>query len=118
MAVILPDVIGEYVDAPERFETGGVQYAGYFDPAEIAPEQITHFFLFLQNTFNAPVAINIKVNLPSTGGLFRSGRPLLKVQEPIIQLEMAQAEAGFLTLPVTTTEHIQEGEHPLTVELK
>jgi len=118
MAVILPDVIGEYVDAPERFETGGVQYAGYFDPAEIAPEQITHFFLFLQNTFNAPVAINIKVNLPSTGGLFRSGRPLLKVQEPIIQLEMAQAEAGLLTLPVITTEHIQEGEHPLTIELK
>ena len=118
MAVILPDVIGEYIDEPVRFETGGVQYAGYFDPAQIAPEQVTHFFLFLQNTFNAPVAINIKVNLPTTGGLFSSGRPILKVQESIIQVKMAQAEAGLLTLPVTTTEQIQEGEHSLTLELK
>ena len=109
MAVFLPDVIGEYVDESVRFETGGVQYAGYFDPAKIAPEQVTHLFLFLHNTLNAPVAINLKVNMPTTGGLFRSGQPILKVEEPVIQIKLASAEAGLLTLPVTTGEGIKAG---------
>ncbi len=118
MAVFLPDVIGEYVDESVRFETGGVQYAGYFDPAKIAPEQVTHLFLFLQNTLNAPVAINLKVNMPTTGGLFRSGQPILKVEEPVIQIKLASAEAGLLTLPVTTGEGIKAGEYPLTLNVK
>ena len=118
MAVLLPDVIGEYIGEPVRYQTGGIQYAGYFEPVEIAPEQVAHLFLFLQNTFNAPVAVGLKLNIPQTGGLFRGGRPMLMVQEPLIQLKLASAEAGLLTLPVTTTEHIQEGEHLLTLEVK
>jgi hypothetical protein len=118
MAVFLPDVIGEYVDGPVRFETGGVQYGGYFDPPQIAPEEITHLFLFFQNTFNAPVAINLKVNMPTTGGLFRGGQPILKVEEPIIQIKLASAEAGLLTLPVTTGEEIKPGEYSLGLNVK
>jgi hypothetical protein len=118
MAVFLPDIIGEYIDTPERYMTAGVQYAGYFEPAKIAPEQVTHLFLFLQNTFDAPVTVNIKANMPQTGGFFRSSQPILKVQDPIVQIKLAEAEAGLLTLPATTTEHVEEGEHALTIELK
>ena len=118
MAVILPDIIGEYVDLPERLETDGIQYAGYFEPAQIAPEQVTHLFLFLQNTLDAPMVVNLKTNIPQTGGLFRSGRPILEVQEPIIQIKLAGAEAGLLTLPVATTEHVKEGQHALVIEIK
>jgi hypothetical protein len=118
MAVILPDVIGEYVDGPERYATGGLQYAAYFDPGVIAPEQVSHLFLFLQNTLAAPVAVNIKVILPSSGGLFKASQPLLKVQTPLIQLKLAKAEAGMFTLPVTTTEHIEPGQHHLGLEVK
>ncbi len=118
MEVSLPDIIGEYLDTPARFEIDGVQLAGYFEPAKIAPEQITHLFLFIQNALNAPVKINVKIEMPQTRGLFRGGRPLLTVQEPAFQLKLAEAEVGLLTLPVTTTEHIVEGEHLLTIELK
>lgn len=118
MAILLPDVIGEYIDEPVRYQTDGIQYAGYFEPEQIAPEQVSHLFLFLQNTLNAPVGVYLKVNLPQTGGLFRGGRPMLMVQDSIIQLKLARAEVGLLTLPVTTTEHVQEGQHPLTLELK
>lgn len=116
MAVFLPDVIGEYVDTPERFASGGVQYAGYFEPDTIAPEQVTHLFLFLQNSLNAPVTINFKVHLPHPGGLFRSGQNLLKIEEPIFQAKLAPAEAGLLTLPVTTVENLKTGEYDLTIE--
>ncbi|HXV96899.1 MAG TPA: hypothetical protein VEC93_00645 [Anaerolineae bacterium] len=117
MAVSFPDIIGEYIDNPERFETGGVQYTGYFEPAKIAPEQVANLFLFLQNTLNVPLTVNIKAGLPQTGGLFGGGKPVLKVLEPIFQLKLAGAEAGLLTLPVTTG-HIKEGEQALTLELK
>ncbi len=118
MDVSLPDIIGEYVDAPERFETGGIQYAGYFEPAQIAPDQVSHLYLFLQNTLNTPITVNVKINIPQTKGLFRSGQPVLKVLKPMFQLKLAEAEAGLLTLPVTTTEHIKEGEYPLALEFK
>jgi hypothetical protein len=118
MAVSYPDIIGEYIDNPERFETGGVQYAGYFEPSKIAPEQVTNLFLFLQNTLNVPLTVTIKTELPQTGGLFGGGKPMLKVLEPILQLKLASAEVGILTLPVTTTEQVKEGEQKFSMELK
>jgi hypothetical protein len=117
MAISFPDIIGEYVDNPERFETSGVQYTGYFEPAKIAPEQVANLFLFLQNTLNTPLTVNIKAGLPQTGGLFGGGKPVLKVLEPVFQIRLAGAEAGLLTLPVTT-EHAKEGEQTLTLEFK
>lgn len=118
MAVSYPDIISEYTDSPERFETGGLQYAGYFDPAKVAPEQVANLFLFLQNTLNVPLSIIVKTESPQTGGLFGGGKPMLNVQEPQFQFKLAGAEAGLLTLPVTTTAHVKEGEHNLTLELK
>jgi hypothetical protein len=118
MAVSYPDIIGEYIDNPERFETGGVQYAGYFEPSKLAPEQVANLFLFLQNTLNVPLTINIKTELPQTGGLFGGGKPMLKVLEPLLQLKLAGAEAGLLTLPVTTPEQAKEGEYKFSLEFK
>jgi len=98
--------------------TGGVQYAGYFDPDSIAPEQITHLFIFMQNTFNVPVNVQIKVILPQSGGLFRRSAPLLKIQDPVLQVNLGKAEAGLLTIPITTTEHSKAGEQTVTIEMK
>ncbi|MBI1880492.1 MAG: hypothetical protein HYR94_20125 [Chloroflexi bacterium] len=118
MAVFYPDIIGEYIDNPERFETGGMQYTGYFEPSKIAPEQVANLFLFLQNTLNVPLIVNFRAGIPQTTGLFSGGKPMLKVIEPIFQLKLASAEAGLLTLPVTTTQHVKEGEQTLILELK
>lgn len=118
MAVAYPDIIGEYVDNPERYETAGVQYSGYFEPASITPEQVSQFYLFLQNTLNVPLAVTIKADIPQTGGLFGGGRPTLKVMEPIVQLKLASGEAGLLIWPVTTDPQVKAGEYPFNIELK
>lgn len=118
MTFAFPDIIGEYVDNPERFETAGVQYTGYFEPTPIAPEQVSNFYLFLQNTLNVPLTVTLKTDLTQTGGLFGGGKPMLKVMDPIIQLKLARAEAGLLTWPVTTTEHVKAGEHSFNIEFK
>lgn len=117
MAVALPDVIGEYIDRPERFATGGVQYAGYFEPATIAPEQVAHLYLFLQNTLDTDLTISLKINVPSSGGFLRSGRDLLEIDKPVVPLKMEAAEAGLLILPVTTTEAgAKGGSYDLVLE--
>ena len=78
MDVSLPDIIGEYVDTPERFETGGVQYAGYFEPSPVAPGQTTSLYLFLQSMLDGPLTVNIKIST-TTGRLFGGGQTIFKV---------------------------------------
>ena len=118
MAVSYPDVIGEYIDTPERFVTGGMQYAGYFDPATIAPGQVANLYVFLQNTLDVPLNINFKVNPPQTGGFLKSKNPILEIGTEDIELTLAAAEVDLLTLPVTTTEYAEDGNHSVTIEAK
>ncbi|HRV94955.1 MAG TPA: hypothetical protein P5526_22535 [Anaerolineae bacterium] len=117
MAVSYPDAIGEHVATSERYYTGGLQYAGYLEPAAIATGQVSNLFLFMQNMLNVPMTVTIKVSPPLTG-LFRGRKPLLRVGDPVIQIELAEAEAGLLTLPVTTTEQTGAGQFGLTIEVK
>jgi hypothetical protein len=117
MAAIYPDVIGEYIAATERFVADGLQYAGYFSPAVIAPGQVAHLYLFLQNVLNIPLTAHIKIQLPQTGFL-RGRKPLLKTRASGFQVKLAAAEAGLLTIPVTTTELAHNNQYSLTVELK
>jgi len=117
--IALPDVMGEYIVAPERFETGGLQYVGYFEPAVIAPGQVANLFLFVQNTFNTPLKATLQPVIPQAGGgLFRGGKPVLKVAKPAVQIQLTPAEAGLLTLPVTTTDEAEAGEFELVLEMK
>lgn len=117
MAISYPDAIGEHIDAQERYFTGGLQYAGYFSPASMAPGQIAHLYLFLQNVLNVPMTAGVKINPPQTGFL-RGGKPLLEVGKIEIETQLGAAEAGLLTIPVTTTEHAGDGTLSLTVEVK
>ena len=113
MAVSLPDVIGEYMEAPLRYETGGVQYAGYFEPATLAPEQVADLYLFVQSTLNVPLTLTLNIEVPRTKGLF-SSQPGLEVKEPALQIQLA----GLLVLPVTTTSEAEAGDYELALELK
>lgn len=117
MAVSYPDAIGEHVASPERYHTGGLQYVGYFEPNKIAAGQVTNFFFFLQNMVNVPMKVTIKLGLPQSG-FFWSRKPLLRVLQEQIEVSLKAAEAGLLTLPVTTTNHTGDGTHALTVEIK
>lgn len=118
MAVSYPDIIGDYLKTSQRFETGGLQYAGYFEPATLVPEQVVQLYLFLQNTLNVPIVVNFQIELPKSGGFFRSKNPMLHVEKPLVTVELAQAEAGLFVLPVTTTEHTSQGDHILTIAPK
>lgn len=116
MAVSYPDIIGEHIATPERFVTGGLQYAGYVDPPKIRQGQAANLFLFLQNVLDVPLTVKLKIDIPKKGWLFR--KPLLFVESQEFEIELSEAEAGLLTLPVTTTAQTKGGQHTLTIEPK
>lgn len=113
-----PDIIGEYMDAKERYAASGLQYAGYFDPPTISPGQVTNFFLFLQNMVNVPIEANLKIIPPQTGGFLRSKNPMLETGADEINIKLGAAEVGLLSMPVTTTEHVESGRQELGIEAK
>ncbi len=118
MAGSLPDIIGEYMVAPERLATDGLQYAGYFEPNRIAHGEVANLFVFLQNTVDVPLTINVEVELPRSGTFFGGGNAALEVAKSSFELNLARAEAGLLTLPVMATEHAKAKEYSLTLEIK
>ena len=116
MAVEYPDVIGEYVTAPQRFEVSGLQYVGLFEPAAIKMGGVTQFQLILQNTVDVPLNINIKLDLPLSGR-FR-GQPILKANKTDFAVNLAEAEVRRLVVPMTTTSKPADGNYTLGVEVK
>lgn len=114
MAMSYPDIIGEYVTAPNRYEVDGLQYIGEIEPATIPMGETSNLVLYLQNTLGVPLQIGIKVDIPQTSR-FR-GKPLLAVANEQIDLQMDVAEVGYLIIPFTTTEHVSPGGYELGVE--
>ena len=116
MAVEYPDVIGEYVSSPQRFEVNGLQYAGLFEPAAIQTGDVTQFQLILQSTINKPLSANIKLDLPLSGR-FR-GHPILKTNKTEFVVDLAEAEVGRLVVPLAADGKPVDGEFNLGVEVK
>lgn len=116
MALSYPDIIGEYVTATQRFEVNGLQYTGIFEPPAIATGATTQLHVYMQNVIDVPLKVMVKVGLPQAG--FLRGQPMLTTSETEIELELEEAEAGRLTIPLTTTDKVAEGRHAVGLEFK
>jgi hypothetical protein len=113
MILSYPDVMGEYLTARERLATGGVQYAGYFEPGVAAPGQMVNLFVFLQNVLSIPLTIQFELILPREGGFFGGGEAALEVEELEFELKLLPAEAGLLTIPVMVTAEAKQKKYTL-----
>jgi hypothetical protein len=115
MAIDYPDIISEYIDASERYETAGVQVFPYLEPTEIPVGGITNLILFLQSAVDVPLELTLKPELPQTGR-FR-GAPMLAVGEPELGVALEPAQVGILFIPVTTTPQAKEGRHQMHLNI-
>ncbi len=118
MALSYPDIIGDYLTTTERLAFGGLHLAGYYEPSTISPGEVTNLYLFMQNNLNVPLNATLQFEVPKTGGFLRAKNPMLTLLSPTIEVKMTPAEAGLLTVPIATTDHVKLGEHPLTVTVK
>jgi hypothetical protein len=111
MATEYPDIISDYLDAAERYETEGVQIVPHMEPAEVAIGGVSNLMLFLQSAVDVPVELSFKPELPQTSR-FR-GTPMLAIQQPELSVTLEPAQVGILFVPVATTPRAKEGQHQM-----
>ncbi len=114
MAIDYPDVIGEYMYAPNRYEADGLQYVGLFEPEICGPGEKTNFVLCVQNVVDASIEVLTKITSP---GQIR-GQPILGVQDSEVGFQLAKAEVGLLTVPIVANPQAKGGEAELGLEIK
>lgn len=114
MAIDYPDVIGEYMYAPNRYEIDGLQYVGLFEPERCGPGAKTKFVLCVQNVVEASREVLTKI----TSSEKVQGKPILEVQDSEINLQLAKAEVGLLTVPIVVHPQARRGEAELDLEIR
>lgn len=99
MAVEYPDVMGDYIDAQQRFDTEGLHYICFLEPESIVPGGQTELLFLVQSAMDVPLEATVHVSLPArTGPLGRSVD--FRMAQPEINVNIAAGEVGLLHLPL------------------
>jgi len=109
-----PDVLGDLVDAQQRFEVNGVQYMMALDPPTIAPGELANLQIWLQSCWDMPLQVAISVRLPTKS----PGNFAIVQRQTDVPLEAA--EVGQVTIPIACATETEPGEYivPATLGVK
>jgi hypothetical protein len=111
-----PDMISEYIVAPERYEADGVQYVINLEPQEVASGEATSLEIFLQSTLEVPLDLTVQIKPQLTREASKAGATFgLSEEEPKVTL--APAQVGLLAIPIATGK-MPPGSYDIQVELK
>lgn len=117
MAIEYPDVMGDHIDARQRFDAGGLHYICFLDPASMAPGGQTELLFVVQSALDVPLEAALRVELPiRTGRLGRSVR--FETAQPELRVNIAAGEMGLLHVPLTCAPDTPNGKYDIKVTLK
>ena len=114
MSTEYPDVLGDLVEARERFDVNGVHYLMALHPSTIAPGETTHLRVWLQSCWNVPVQVGISVRLPDQPDL---PSPTFTIIQEQTDVPLEPAEVGEVAIPIACTAETEPAEFAVTVEL-
>ena len=106
-----PDILGDLVDAQQRFEVNGVHYVIGLQPAIIAPGQTAALHIWLQSCWDVPVDVAITLQLPT------HAPSVLSIIQARTDVPLEAAEVGEVTIPVASSVQGVPGEYPITVTI-
>jgi hypothetical protein len=109
-----PDVLGDLVDARQRFEVNGVHYVTALQLPTIAPGGTTSLRIWLQSCWDVPVQVVINVDLPTRPS------PTFSVIQRQTEVPLEAAEVGELSIPIACAAGVEPGEYavPVTVGIE
>jgi hypothetical protein len=110
MAIAYPDVLGDLVDARQRFEADGVQYVQRLVPPVIAQGATAHLHFWLQSCWEA--GATLRVATMWSRGL------ALRMPEPSLDVPLRAAEVAELLLPIQAGPDLPPGTHRLSLRLR
>lgn len=107
-----PDVLGDLIEARQRYEVNGVHYMAALKPAIIAPGETTNLHIWLQSCWDMPAQTAITVHLPT-----QPSSPTFTVIQNRTDVPLAPAEVGQVIIPVASAAEIEPGEYivPVTI---
>jgi hypothetical protein len=111
MSTEYPDVLGDLVESRERFEVNGVQYLTALTPSTVAPGATTQLRVWLQNCWEVPAEVRIRVQLPAQPAA------AFKVIQERTDVPLEAAEVGEVAIPIACTAETEPGEYPITIGL-
>jgi hypothetical protein len=109
-----PDVLGDLVEARQRFEVNGVHYIMALQLPTIAPGETTSLRIWLQSCWDVPVQVVIDVDLPTRTS------PTLSVIQRKTEVPLEAAEVGEVSIPIACAAEVKPGVYavPVTVGIK
>ncbi len=111
MAIEYPDILGDLVDAKQRWEVDGVQYVIDLQPNSVAPGQTATLSIYLQSALDTSIDFQVSVDLPK--------RPVgLSVAEAQTRVTLQAGEVGELHIPVLATPEMPTGSYAIRVDLR
>ena len=118
MAAECPDIVCEYIEARERYESDGVQIVPSLEPAQIPVGGYSILIVLLQSALDVAAEVVIRPELPTAGRL--KAEPLVEVAEREWRVQLAPAQVGTLYVPLRATPKAREGQFEvrLNVEVK
>ena len=109
MSTEYPDVLGDLVEARERFDVRGVHYLTELRPSKIAPGEVTRLQVWLQSCWNVPIQVSVGVHLPEQES------PTFTVIQDRTDVPLEPAEVGEVAIPIACTAETEPGAFALTV---
>jgi hypothetical protein len=111
MSLEYPDVLGDLVDARQRFEVNGLHYRLALRPATIAPGETTVLHAWLQSCWDVPLQTSITIHLPARASA------TLSLAQATTQVPLEPAEVGEVRIPIAADPAIEPGEYRLPVTM-
>jgi hypothetical protein len=106
-----PDVLGDLVEARQRFEVNGVHYIMALEPGGIAPGETTALRIWLQNCWDMPVQVAVSIYLPS------QPTALFQTIQKRTDIPLAAAEVGEVALPIASDPETAPGKYAISVTI-
>jgi len=111
MSLEYPDVLGDLVDARQRFEVNGMHYQVALRPVTIAPGETTALHAWLQSCWDVSLQASITVQLPV------HSPTALSLVQATIDVPLEPAEVGEVCIPIASDPAIEPGEYRLSVTM-
>jgi len=117
MAIEYPDIMGDYIDARQRFDAGGLHYICSLEPTSIAPGGLAELLFLVQSALDVPLEAVLQAALPVRTS--RLGRPVkFEMAQPELHINIAAGEVGLLRVPLTCAPDTPGGKYDIKVTFK
>jgi hypothetical protein len=106
-----PDILGDLVEAQQRFEANGVHYLLALEPQAIAPGGAGDLRIWLQSCWDVPMEFSVALRFPG------QRTPVFSLAQERTDVPLEAAEVGELTIPIAARPDAQAGSYRLEVRL-